>query len=387
MMNGTRSPLIRLGTSPSTARETVTQKTPLYGLHERLGAKLIDFSGYLMPLHYGSQLDEHHHVRRGVGIFDVSHMGIVDIEGEDAGALLRRLLANDVAKLRNPGRALYSCLLNPAGGVLDDLIVYYREPGRYRLVLNASRKEADTDWMRSEVRTLRVRFEPRADLGLLALQGPGAQEALKIVFTPGFAERLAALKPFAFLENEEGFVARTGYTGEDGFEIALPQARLTQAFSAWVDAGVPPIGLGARDTLRLEAGLNLYGQDMDETTSPLESNLAWTVAWDPAERDFIGRKALEQERQRGVTRLLTGLVLAGPGVLRSHQELREGERNIGLITSGSFAPTLGFSIGLARVQEPRPAHAKVVIRDRALEVRWQPPPFVKQGRVLVPRAD
>ncbi|MHB1543118.1 MAG: glycine cleavage system aminomethyltransferase GcvT [Gammaproteobacteria bacterium] len=363
----------------------MTQKTPLYGLHQLLGAKLIDFSGYLMPLHYGSQLDEHHRVRTRVGVFDVSHMGIVDIEGPDAGDFLRRLLANDVARLKNPGRALYSCLLNPAGGVLDDLIVYSRAPGRYRLVLNASRKDLDTGWMRSEIRALRVTLEPRPDLGLLALQGPGAQAALEMVFSTDFASRLGALKPFAFLEGEEGFVARTGYTGEDGFEIALPEDRLVEAFSTWVDGGVAPIGLGARDTLRLEAGLNLYGQDMDETTSPLESNLAWTVCWDPVDRNFIGRGALEQQRREGLSRCLTGVILSGPGVLRSHQELRDGERSIGMITSGTFAPTLGTAIGLARVVAPRPMEAQVVIRDRPHPVRWQTPPFVKRGQVLVPR--
>lgn len=365
----------------------MTQTTPLYGLHERLGAKLIDFSGYLMPLHYGSQIDEHHRVRSRVGIFDVSHMGVLDVEGEDAGPFLRRLLANDVARLQNPGRALYSCLLNPQGGVLDDLIVYYRAPGRYRLVLNASRKHSDIEWMQTEIRALRVTLVPRADLGLLALQGPGAGAALEMVFTPDFASRLGALKPFTFLESEEGFVARTGYTGEDGFEIALTERQLIEAFSIWVEGGVAPVGLGARDTLRLEAGLNLYGQDMDETTTPLESNLAWTVCWDPAERRFIGREVLERQRREGVSRTLTGVVLGGAGVLRAHQELRDGERSVGMITSGTFSPTINAAIGLARVVEPRPAEARVVIRDRLLPVRWHTPPFVKRGRVLVERAN
>ncbi|EQD71827.1 glycine cleavage system aminomethyltransferase T [mine drainage metagenome] len=325
-------------------------------------------------------------MRTRVGIFDVSHMGIVDIEGPDAGDFLRRLLANDVARLKHPGRALYSCLLNPAGGVLDDLIVYSRAPGRYRLVLNASRKDADIGWMRSEIGAFRVALEPRSDLGLLALQGPGAQTALEMVFTPGFAAQLGALKPFSFLEGEEGFVARTGYTGEDGFEIALPEDRLVKAFSTWVEAGVAPIGLGARDTLRLEAGLNLYGQDMDESTTPPESNLAWTIAWDPADRNFIGRVALERQRREGPSRCLTGVILSGPGVLRSHQELRAGERSVGVITSGTYAPTLGAAIGLARVEEPRPREVEVVIRDRLHPLRWQAPPFVKRGRVLVPQS-
>lgn len=365
----------------------MTLKTPLYGLHQRLGAKLIDFSGYLMPLHYGSQIEEHHRVRNRAGIFDVSHMGILDVEGPDAGALLRRLLANDVGRLKQPGRALYTCMLNPEGDVLDDLIVYYRAPDRYRLVLNASRKEADTAWIEAHLGSARVTLTPRPDLGLLALQGPEAVSVLGAAFSSDWAARLVALKPFSFLEDAEGFVARTGYTGEDGFEIALPEDRLIAAFSDWVESGVSPVGLGARDTLRLEAGLNLYGQDMDESTTPLESNLAWTVAWDPAERNFIGRPALERQREAGPGRCLTGVILAGAGVLRSHQELWDGERPVGVITSGTYGPTVGAAIGLARVTEPRPDTAQVLIRDRRHPVRWHQPPFVRRGQVLVSRSD
>ncbi len=364
----------------------MAETTPLYDLHQKAGARFVDFAGYLMPVHYGSQIEEHLAVRQRAGLFDVSHMGLLDVEGPEAMAFLRRALANDVGRI-GPGRALYSCLLNERGGVVDDLVVYALGAERYRVVLNAARKGVDQVRLAGLAAPYQVTLTPRPDLGLLALQGPEAVRALAAFFGDGLAGRLGALRPFAALETEKGFVGRTGYTGEDGFEIALPADLLRQAFSVWVGSGVRPAGLGARDTLRLEAGLNLYGQDMDETTSPLESNLSWTVAWDPADRDFVGRSALEEERRRGIRRTLVGVYLPGPGVLRAHQDLVDADgRTVGSVTSGSYAPSLGFSIGLARLAGERPAEAWAVIRDRRHPIRWHHPPFVKRGHILVPAA-
>ncbi len=364
----------------------MAETTPLYDLHQKAGARFVDFAGYLMPVHYGSQIEEHLAVRRGAGLFDVSHMGILDVEGPGATAFLRQALANDVGRIR-PGRALYSCLLNDRGGVVDDLVVYALAGGGYRVVLNAARKAVDQKHLAMLAASYPVTLTPRPDLGLLALQGPEAVRALPAFFGDALAGRLAALRSFAALETELGFVGRTGYTGEDGFEIALPADLLRRAFSTWIESGVRPAGLGARDTLRLEAGLNLYGQDMDESTSPLESNLAWTVAFEPPERDFAGRAALEAERREGGRRSLVGIYLAGAGVLRAHQDLVDADgRIVGTVTSGSYAPSLGFSIGLARIVEPQPETAWVVIRDRRHPVRWHHPPFVRRGHVLVPAA-
>ncbi len=364
----------------------MAETTPLYDLHEKAGARFVDFAGYLMPVHYGSQIEEHLMVRRGVGLFDVSHMGILDVEGPEATAFLRRALANDVGKI-SPGRALYSCLLNDQGGVVDDLVVYALPTGAYRVVLNAARKAVDQLRLATLATPYKVSLTPRPDLGLLALQGPGAVGALAAFFGSTLAERLSALRSFTALETEYGFVGRTGYTGEDGFEIALSTDLLRRAFSTWIESGVRPAGLGARDTLRLEAGLNLYGQDMDETTSPLESNLAWTVAFEPADRDFAGRAALEAEGRAGVRRTLVGLYLPGPGILRAHQDLVDGDgRVVGTVTSGSYAPSLGFSIGLARIQGECPDEAWALIRDRRHPVRWHHPPFVRRGHILVPTA-
>ncbi|MBA4724940.1 MAG: glycine cleavage system aminomethyltransferase GcvT [Pseudomonas sp.] len=358
------------------------QRTPLYDQHLALGAKMVDFGGWDMPLHYGSQVEEHHQVRRDCGVFDVSHMTVVDVAGEQATAYLQRLLANDVARLKIAGRALYSAMLNERGGVIDDLIVYLTDWG-YRLVVNASTRDKDLAWMQTQMAGFAVEVNERPQLAMLAIQGPHARARTAELVSQARATLIHELKPFQGLAEGDWFIGRTGYTGEDGLEIILPAEQAPDFLSELVGAGIPPIGLGARDTLRLEAGLNLYGQDMTEEVSPLAANMGWTVAWEPAERDFVGRAALEQQRAQGDLPKLVGLVLEERGVLRAHQVVRVTGVGDGEITSGSFSPTLGKSIALARVPAGTAERAEVEIRGKWYPVRVVQPTFVRHGKVLV----
>jgi aminomethyltransferase len=355
--------------------------TPLSAAHCAMGAKMIDFAGWEMPLHYGSQLEEHHCVRRDAGMFDVSHMLAVDIRGAGAGNFLRRLLANDVEKLRQPGKAQYSCLLNENGGVLDDLIVYRLSSDWYRIVVNAGTAEKDIAWMAAQrAKSARqVEIEPRRDLAMVSAQGPQAREKTWRAL-PEIRSASALLAYFQAALVADMMVARTGYTGEDGFEIMLPAERAAALWNALAAQGVMPAGLGARDTLRLEAGMNLYGQDMDESVTPLESGLAWTVDM-KTPRDFIGRAAL---LAKPAMRQLTGLVLLDKGIMRGHQTVRCA-RGSGEITSGGFAPTLGRSIALARLPRQVAAGetAEVEVRDKWLRAQVVKPPFVRHGKVLI----
>ena len=358
------------------------QRTPLYDQHLALGAKMVDFGGWDMPLHYGSQVEEHHQVRRDCGVFDVSHMTVVDVAGDQASAYLQHLLANDVARLKSPGRALYSAMLNERGGVIDDLIVYLTDWG-YRLVVNASTLDKDLAWMQARAADFVVEINERPQLAMLAIQGPHARTRTAELVSQARATLIQELKPFQGLAEGDWFIGRTGYTGEDGLEIILPAEQAPDFLSELVGAGIPPIGLGARDTLRLEAGLNLYGQDMTEEVSPLAANMGWTVAWEPAERDFVGRAALEQQRAEGDLPKLVGLVLEERGVLRAHQVVRVNGVGDGEITSGSFSPTLGKSIALARVPAGTAERAEVEIRGKWYPVRVVQPTFVRHGKVLV----
>ena len=358
------------------------QRTPLYDQRLALGAKMVDFGGWDMPLHYGSQVEEHHQVRRDCGVFDVSHMTVVDVAGEQATAYLQRLLANDVARLKSAGRALYSAMLNERGGVIDDLIVYLTDWG-YRLVVNASTRDKDLAWMQTQMAGFAVEVNERPQLAMLAIQGPHARARTAELVSQARATLIHELKPFQGLAEGDWFIGRTGYTGEDGLEIILPAEQAPDFLSELVGAGIPPIGLGARDTLRLEAGLNLYGQDMTEEVSPLAANMGWTVAWEPAERDFVGRAALEQQRAQGDLPKLVGLVLEERGVLRAHQVVRVTGVGDGEITSGSFSPTLGKSIALARVPAGTAERAEVEIRGKWYPVRVVQPTFVRHGKVLV----
>ena len=361
-------------------------KTPLHALHVNSGARIVDFGGWDMPLHYGSQIEEHHAVRKQAGIFDVSHMTVVDIAGEGARDFLRRLLANDVAKLAEPGKALYSCMLNESGGVVDDLIVYLLAPGAYRMVTNASTRDKDLAWIGRHAAAFDVDVRERDDLALIAVQGPAARELATDVMAGGDeAVRDAALvlKPFTASDIGGRFVARTGYTGEDGFEIVLPAADAPEFWQQLLAAGATACGLGARDTLRLEAGMNLYGSDMDETTSPLESGLGWTIAWEPEDRDFLGRAAAEQVRADPSRRQFSGLLLADRGVLRNHQRVVIDDLPDGEITSGGFSPTIGRSIALARLPAGDYTHAHVDVRGKLLEARVVKPPFVRKGKITI----
>lgn len=358
-------------------------RTPLYQDHESLGGRLTPFAGWDMPLHYGSQLQEHHAVRRDAGMFDVSHMAVVDLEGAGARDFLRRLLANDVAKLKTSGKALYSCMLNEQGGVLDDLIVYYLRDDWYRIVVNAGTADKDMAWMQAQCAAFDARLQRRGDLAMIAVQGPNAR-AKALPLLPADVQGAAeALKPFSAAENGSWFIGRTGYTGEDGFEVMVPVAQASAFWNALIEAGVAPCGLGARDTLRLEAGMNLYGSDMDETTSPLESGLSWTLAWEPAERDFIGRAALESQREQGELAKMLGLVLEGKGVLRNHQQVYANGQVVGEITSGGFSPTLERSIALARVRGDIGANCEVDLRGRKVPARVVKPTFVRNGKAVV----
>lgn len=322
-------------------------------------------------------------MRQDCGVFDVSHMTVVDVAGAEAQAFLRRLLANDVARLEAPGKALYSAMLNEAGGIIDDLIVY-RSAAGYRLVVNAATHDKDLAWMRAQSEGFAVELHERDDLAMLAVQGPHALERCAELVTPPRASLIRTLQPFHGQAEGDWFIARTGYTGEDGLEILLPADEAPGLLNDLVGAGIAPVGLGARDTLRLEAGLNLYGQDMDETVTPQAANLGWTVAWEPAERDFIGRAALEAQRAAGGAETkLVGLVLEERGVLRAHQTVRVEGLGDGEITSGSFSPTLGKSIALARVPAGTGERAEVEIRGKWYPVRVVKPAFVRHGKPLI----
>lgn len=357
-------------------------QTPLHAVHQEMGGKLVDFSGWSMPVNYGSQIEEHHAVRRDAGMFDVSHMTVIDVQGPDAKRFLQYLLANDVAKLKDEGKALYSAMLNPEGGVIDDLIVYLMAWG-YRLVVNCGTRAKDLAWIAQHIKGFDATAQERPELALIAVQGPNARDKLHSLLSAADVAVAKSLSPFsgAYLaERAEWFVARTGYTGEDGYEAILPEADAEALWRALAEAGARPCGLGARDTLRLEAGLNLYGHEMDERVSPLVANMGWTVAWTEG-RDFIGRAALEAAKAAGIQDKLVGLVMRERGVLREGYAVLvpETERQ-GVITSGSFSPTLGYSIALARVPAETGAQAKVVIRGKEIEVAVVKPSFVRNGK-------
>ncbi|MBK7898363.1 MAG: glycine cleavage system aminomethyltransferase GcvT [Azonexus sp.] len=357
------------------------KKTVLNETHRAMGARMVDFGGWDMPVNYGSQIEEHHAVRRDCGMFDVCHMCPVDLVGPDVRPFLSKLVANDVAKLGISGKALYSCMLNDVGGVVDDLIIYFLTDERFRLVVNAGTADKDIAWMQARLADwgMKLTITPRRDLAMIAVQGPNARAKVWQVLPPTQAAS-EGLKPFFAAEAGEYFVARTGYTGEDGFEIMLPAGEAATAWNALASAGVAPCGLGARDTLRLEAGMNLYGQDMDENVSPLDAGLAWTVALDD-DRDFVGKAALTINGSRAQ---FLGLVLLDKGVLRSHQKVFT-DYGSGEITSGSFSPTLQQSIALARLPLGVPVGeiVEVEIRDKRLKAKVVKPPFARNGKGLL----
>jgi aminomethyltransferase len=365
-------------------------KTALYDVHVASGAKIIDFGGWDMPLQYGSQLEEHRAVRRNAGIFDVSHMCVLDLTGEKSRAFLRFLLANDVDRLTIPGRALYSCMLLPTGGVIDDLIAYFVTESWFRLVVNAGTRRKDIAWIEDHAATFEVSVRERTDLSILAVQGPNARLKTAALLSPTHRATALGIERFSAAAIDAWFLARTGYTGEDGFEIVLPNQDAVAVWQALIAQQVSPTGLGARDTLRLEAGMCLYGSDLDEGHNPLESGLEWTVAFEPQGRDFIGRGALTQARAAAGDTLV-GLVLEERGVLRSHQvvsaapepDAGDTPRPLGEVTSGTFSPTLNRSIALARVRRGAGERVTVDIRGRQHAARIVKPPFVRNGTVLI----
>jgi len=368
------------------------RRTPLYDLHVELGARMVDFGGWDMPVNYGSQIEEHHAVRRDAGIFDVSHMCIIDARSSRVREFLSKLIANDVARLTTPGKALYSCMLNEQGGVIDDLIVYYLDESFFRIVVNAGTRDKDLAWMRGIAPEFGVELTERTDLAMLAVQGPNARAKVAELLPAAQREQALGLDvfsgcPLSMKEGGDWFVARTGYTGEDGFEIMLPAAAAEPIWRSLNAKGVKSAGLGARDTLRLEAAMNLYGNDMDESQNPLESGLAWTVSFDNPARDFIGRKALEALKAAGLRKKFVALLLEDRGVLRGHQKvvvagLPDGA-NTGEITSGTFSPSMEKSIALARVPREAGTTVQVDVRGKLLTARVVKAPFVRKGQVLV----
>ncbi len=361
----------------------MASRTPLFDKHTAAGARLVDFGGWDMPLHYGSQKEEHHAVRQHAGVFDVSHMTVIDLSGERVREFLRLLVANDVARLKDYGKALYTCMLNADAGIIDDLIIYYIAATEYRLVVNAATRDKDLAWIQSQAEAFGVTVVERAELAMLAVQGPGARELAASCIAAEHRDLALALKPFNGVQTGDLFVARTGYTGEDGWEICLPADAAPALWDRLLDAGVAPCGLGARDTLRLEAAMNLYGTDMDDTISPLEAGLDWTVAWEPVERDFIGRAALQTLRDSAARQRFVGLLLEDRGVLRNHQRVVVDGIGDGEITSGGFSPTLTKSIALARVPAGDYDRAKVDIRGKLLNVRIVSTPFVRNGKICI----
>jgi aminomethyltransferase len=361
------------------------KKTVLNAAHREIGARMVDFGGWDMPVNYGSQIEEHNAVRNDCGMFDVSHMCPVDVVGTDCRKFLSRLVANDVAKLQVSGKALYAAMLNDAGGVIDDLIIYFLTETRFRIVVNAGTAEKDLAWMQAKVAEwkLDVSITQRRDgdnaLGIIAVQGPNARAKVWEVL-PQAKAATEGLKAFFAAEVDQYFIASTGYTGEDGYEIMLPADEAHAIWNKLKAAGVAPAGLGARDTLRLEAGMNLYGQDMDESVSPLDAGLAWTVAIKD-EREFVGKAALLANGQQ---KQFLGLILLDKGVLRGHQQVITKQGN-GEITSGSFSPTLQQSIALARLPLGVQIgdEVEVDIRGKQLKAKVVKPVFARNGKAVI----
>jgi len=352
------------------------KKTCLYQSHIDTGAKMVDFGGWDMPINYGSQIEEHHAVRKDKGMFDVSHMTVVDLEGTESEQFLLNILANDVRKLSD-SKALYSTMLNENGGVIDDLIVYKRGSNNYRIVDNAATREKDLAWFEKQIVAFDAVINERLKLAMIAVQGPNAIEACLSILPDDIAKQLSELKKFSCIDNENYFIGRTGYTGEDGVEILLAEDMATDLWNKLLEANVQPCGLGARDTLRLEAGMHLYGQDMNEDITPLECGLAWTVR--KVDMDFVGAGALEKLREAGINKKMIGIVLSERGILRHDQTLVDENGLTGIITSGSFSPSTEVAIAMAIVDKKMGDDVKVQIRKKELAVKLVKLPFVRNG--------
>jgi len=354
------------------------KKTALYDCHTQMKGKIVDFSGWDMPIHYGSQIVEHKQVRTDAGMFDVSHMTVLDMKGENVKAFLSKLFANDVSRLKTPGKAMYSCMLNDNGGIIDDLITYYMNDEYYRTVVNAGTHDKDIEWISKQAAPFDVEIVERTDLSMIAVQGPNARKTAATCLPNSIQQASLELKPFVALEDNDYFIARTGYTGEDGFEIMLPNEKATELWNALAQGGVKPCGLGARDTLRLEAGMNLYGTDMDESITPMECGLNWTVAWEPEDRNFIGQQAILTKKNKVDVRFV-GIILEGKGVIRNHQKIIVEGNGEGEVTSGSFSPSLGKAIALARIPQGEETTCTIEIRGKQIPAKIVKPVFVRNG--------
>ncbi len=357
-------------------------RTPLYDMHLALGAKMVDFNGWDMPLHYGSQVEEHHHVRKECGVFDISHMSIFDIQGAQAQAFLQQLLSNDVALLDTIGSAQHSTLLNEQGGIIDDLMVFRTDSG-YRLVSNALTRQRVQAWLEQHAIAFSCTVNWRNDLSMFSVQGPSTRERLTPILSSSRTNLVQNLVHHQGAADGDWFISCTGYTGEDGIEIMLPAKQAIDFINELVGAGIAPIGIGARDTLRLEAGFNLYGFDMNEQISPLVAGMHDVISWEPSSRDFIGRGALQAQLDAGISEKQVGLVLEERGVLRAGQPVCIDSDTSGVITSGSFSPTLGKAIALARVPMHTGERAEVEIRHKWFPVRVVKPRFVRHGKILI----
>ncbi|MBH0086426.1 glycine cleavage system aminomethyltransferase GcvT [Psychrobacter sp. SCQQ22] len=384
-------------TQDNQAQNQAPQRTPLYQSHVDSDGKLVDFSGWELPIHYGSQIEEHEAVRTDAGMFDVSHMVVADIKGSDAKAWLQKLLANDVEKLKTVGKALYSGMLNEQGGVIDDLIVYLmnEEATEYRIVSNAATRDKDMAQFHKVAESFDITITERPELAMIAVQGPNAVEKLAQA-KPSWADTLAGLKPFVGadltdIEGTDWFVARTGYTGEDGVEVIMHGDDAPAFFEQLKANGIKPAGLGARDTLRMEAGMNLYGHDMDDSISPYECNMGWTLALKD-ERDFVGRTAMvskrKQSKEDNTAMKQVGLLLTTRGVLREGMTvtINQGTDNeqTGIITSGTFSPSLKNSIAIARIPASVSDDDNVQVdlrgKGKFVDVRVLKLPFVRNGK-------
>jgi len=367
-----------------TAQEATLQTTPLAQRHAELGARMIEFGGWLMPVQYGSILDEHRAVRERVGLFDLSHMGELFVEGSAAGEALAAALVTNPPALK-VGRAHYSMITAPDGGVIDDLIVYRLGEERFLVVANASNALAVSDALAERLSGFKAVLDDRSlATALIAIQGPRSVEVLQ----PHTDIDLGSLRYYAIAEGHvagiEALVARTGYTGEDGFEVFVDWERAADLWDALLpavrDAEGLPVGLGARDTLRLEAGMPLYGNELDRTTNPFEANLGRVVKLDKS-GDFIGRAALERVAATGPARRLVGLVMEGRGIARHGYPVHAEERRTGVVTSGTQSPTLGSPIAMAYVApgDAEPGTIlEVEIRDQRVPARVVPLPFYER---------
>lgn len=362
---------------------TQLRRTSLYRLHVSSGARMVEFAGWEMPVQYAGIVEEHRAVRAAAGLFDVSHMGEVEVEGPGAFETVQHLVTNDTARLAI-GQGMYTPMCAPHGGILDDLTVFRLGEQRFFFVVNAATTDKDFAWIKDHTRNAAAR-DRSAELALLALQGPKSQAILQRVTRTD-------MSPLRYFHSKDGIevagvaclVSRTGYTGEDGFEIAPPWDAAPKVWEALMEVGRPdglvPVGLGARDTLRLEAGYMLYGNDIDETTTPLEAPLGWTVKLDKGE--FIGRAALLQQRERGVARKLVGFEMMERAIPRPDYLLLAGGTSVGRVTSGTFGPWVNKSIGMGYAQIAYAAagtEIAVEIRGRPARARVVRLPFYKRS--------